>query len=86
VTHVTGKITAHPEASTLHARGTRGVPQMTTPAISAEEASRENQNLRHNYTGVNDRVTMPDLFMIFGISLKKLDLSTSFTVADHVML
>lgn len=86
-THQTGNIMAHPDPLTCHARGTRFVAQITMPARSINDTRRENQNLQCDKTGERINETEgSDLFKIFGISLKKFDLWTSFTVADQVIL
>lgn len=69
-THKRGKITAQPSPPILHWMGTRGVATMTTPTITTEDTSRENQKR----------------LRILGPSLKKFERSTSFLVALHVML
>jgi len=62
-----GKITAHADPSILHMKGTKGVAQIIIPAMMTTDASNGNQNR----------------LAILGISLKKLERSTSLTVADH---
>ena len=65
-----GKMTAHAEPSMRHSSGTMGVLRMTMAATRIQEQSHENQKR----------------LKILGTSLKKLDRSTSFFVAPHVML
>ena len=65
-----GKMTAHPELSIRHARGTRGVLRMIIAMTRIHATSHENQKR----------------LKIFGTSLKKLERSTSFLVAPQVML
>ena len=69
-TYARGKMTAQPDPLMRHSRGTRGVETMTMPTRMRDDTSRGNQNR----------------LKIFGISLKKLDRSTSFFVAPQLML
>ena len=69
-TYDKGKITAQADPSTLHSTGTNLIEQIPIPIMRRNEKPIGNQNR----------------FAILGISLKKLDRSTSFTVADQVML
>jgi len=65
---------------------------MTIPPRISTERSTENQNLVddsdvHERTqGPIRQTKLPHRFMIFGTSLKKLERSTSFFVAPHVIL
>lgn len=87
-------MTAHAEPSTLHTKGTRDVAQIIMPAMIAIDAPKGNQNLDRwpqmprqlRYMVQGHREVVTNRFAIFGISLKKFDRSTSFTVADHWML
>ena len=65
-----GKMTAHADPSIRHWIGTSGVLRMTIAATRTHEKSHGNQKR----------------LKILGTSLKKLDRSTSFLVAPHVML
>ncbi len=69
-THARGKMTAQPSLAILHSTGTSGVATMIMPTMIADDRSNGNQKR----------------LKIFGISLKKLDRSTSFFVAPQVML
>ena len=90
-------MTAHPVPSTRHSRGTSGVAHIDTPARIASDRVSENQYLDiiyeyqcHGISKVRDRYMIVEdmtyFFAIFGTSLKKLDRSTSFPVAPHVIL
>ena len=63
-------MTAHPEPSMRHARGTSGVLRMIIANTMTHDTSQENQKR----------------LKIFATSLQKFDLSTSFFVAPQVML
>ena len=65
-----GKMTAHPDPSMRHSSGTRLVLSTIMPAMRMNEI----------------RSAAQKRLRIFGTSLKKLERSTSFFVADQVML
>lgn len=69
-TYTSGKMTAQPSEPIRHSTGRSGVETTTTPAMMTNERRSGNQKR----------------FAILGISLKKLDRSTSFFVAPQVML
>ena len=91
-TYATGKMTAQPEPSTRHPSGTNGVAHIIMPPMIAIERRTENQNLvcgRDMYmrtTACEKAKKLPHRFIILGTSLKKLERSTSFLVALHVIL
>lgn len=90
-TYASGKMTAQAVPSTRHSSGTNDVAHTTMPTRITTETETENQNLV-NVGGMYVRIlrkverSMPHRFMIFGTSLKKLERSTSFFVAPHVIL
>ena len=69
-THPSGKITPQAALSTRHCTGTNPVERTTIPARTNTDTDNENQYR----------------FKILGTSLKKLDRSTSLTVAAQVIL
>ena len=91
-TYASGIITAQAEPSTRHSSGTNGVAHTIMPPIITTETITENQNLGSGCDiyvrthGAKRPMKLPHRFIIFGTSLKKLERSTSFFVALHVIL
>lgn len=89
-TYERGRITAHAEPITLHSKGITLVAQRIMPTRITTDKSIGNQNLflllSKMKMSVGIKQNGADRLAIFGISKKKLDRSTSFTVADHWML
>jgi hypothetical protein len=91
-TYASGKMIAQAEPSTRHPSGTNDVAHTTTQPRIATERRTENQNLvyggdMHMRTlGAKMPKKLPHRFIILGTSLKKLERSTSFLVALHVIL
>jgi hypothetical protein len=91
-TYASGKITAQAEPSTRHPSGTNVVAHTTMPPRMTTETITENQNLIDGgdmyvrTQGTKRPKKLPHRFIIFGTSLKKLERSTSFFVAPHVIL
>ena len=90
-TYTSGKMIAQAEPSTRHPSGTNDVAHTTTQPRIATERRTENQNLvlrcdMYEDTGCGNAKKLPHRFIILGTSLKKLERSTSFLVALHVIL
>lgn len=91
-TYASGNMIAQAEPSTCHPSGTNDVAHTTMQPRITTERRTENQNLvyggdMHMRTlGAKKAKKLSHRFIIFGTSLKKLERSTSFLVALHVIL
>lgn len=92
-TYASGKMIAQAEPSTRHPSGTNDVAHTTMQLRITTERRTGNQNLvcggdmYMRILGAKKKPKkLPHRLMIFGTSLKKLERSTSFLVALHVIL